>query len=180
MCGIAGFLNYDFSDEYFQQIHSIQRHRGPDHQGDWKDGNVAFFHQRLSIIDLSEEANQPFLKHNLTIIFNGEIYNYEELRKDLETGYNIRFRTSSDTEVLLELYRIYQSGCLDFLRGMFAFAIYDQTEKSIFIARDHFGIKPLFYISNGQNFAFASEFALSLIPVALASAEASAPALLSE
>ncbi len=157
MCGIAGYLNYDFSDDYFQHIHSVQRHRGPDHQGDWIEGNVAFFHQRLSIIDLSEAANQPFIKHNLVIIFNGEIYNYKQLRKDLEDQYNVQFRTNSDTEVLLELYQIYQSGCLDFLRGMFAFAIYDQTEKSIFIARDPFGIKPLFYTSNSEKFAFASE-----------------------
>ncbi len=157
MCGIAGFLNYDFSDEYFRHIHSIQRHRGPDHEGEWIEGNVAFYHQRLSIIDLSKEANQPFLKNDLAIILNGEIYNYKELRSDLETRHNIHFRTSSDTEVLLELYRIHQSGCLDLLRGMFAFAIYDQTDKSLFIARDHFGIKPLFYISNSEKFAFASE-----------------------
>jgi len=157
MCGIAGYLNYDFSDEYFQHIHAIQRHRGPDHQGDWKEGNVAFFHQRLSIIDLSEEANQPFLKHDLTIIYNGEIYNYKELRKGLENQHNIQFRTSSDTEVLLELYRIHQSACLDFLRGMFVFAIYDRSDQSIFIARDPFGIKPLFYTSNSEKFAFASE-----------------------
>ena len=157
MCGIAGFLNYDYRHDYFRQVNRIQIHRGPDHQGTWFSGPVALFHQRLSIIDLSEKANQPFEKEGLVIIYNGEIYNYPELRKELKENRRINFITHSDTEVILELYRIHGVNCLHLLRGMYAFAIVDIQKKSLFLARDPFGIKPLFYTSQGKKFAFASE-----------------------
>ncbi len=157
MCGIAGFLNYDYRHDYFRQVNRIQIHRGPDHQGSWFSGPVALFHQRLSIIDLSEKANQPFEKEGLVIIYNGEIYNYPELRKELKENRRINFITHSDTEVILELYRIHGVNCLHLLRGMYAFAIVDIQKKSLFLARDPFGIKPLFYTSQGKKFAFASE-----------------------
>jgi len=156
MCGIAGFLNYDFRDNYFRQVNQLQAHRGPDHQGHWTDSKIMLFHQRLSIIDLSDKANQPFIKDGLIIIFNGEIYNYKELKEDLISK-GVSFHTNSDTEVILELYRSYQHDCLNFLRGMYAFAIYNTTKHSLFIARDPFGIKPLFYISSGERFCFSSE-----------------------
>ena len=157
MCGIAGFLNYDYRHDYFRQVNRIQIHRGPDHQGSWFSGPIALFHQRLSIIDLSEKANQPFEKEGLVIIYNGEIYNYPELRKELKENRRINFITHSDTEVILELYRIHGVNCLHLLRGMYAFAIVDIQKKSLFLARDPFGIKPLFYTSQGKKFAFASE-----------------------
>ncbi|MCH8234456.1 MAG: asparagine synthase (glutamine-hydrolyzing) [Bacteroidetes bacterium] len=157
MCGIAGFLNYDYRHDYFRKVNRIQIHRGPDHQGTWFAGPVALFHQRLSIIDLSEKANQPFEKEGLVIIYNGEIYNYPELRKELKESRGINFITHSDTEVILELYRIHGEGCLRLLRGMYAFAIVDIQKKSLFLARDPLGIKPLFYASQGEKFAFASE-----------------------
>ena len=157
MCGIAGFLNYDYRHDYFRQVNRIQIHRGPDHQGSWFSGPIALFHQRLSIIDLSEKANQPFEKEGLVIIYNGEIYNYPELRKELKENRRINFITHSDTEVILELYRIHGEDCLHFLRGMYAFAIVDIQKKSLFLARDPLGIKPLFYASQGEKFAFASE-----------------------
>ena len=103
MCGIAGFLNYDYRHDYFRQVNRIQIHRGPDHQGSWFSGPVALFHQRLSIIDLLEKANQPFEKEGLVIIYNGEIYNYPELLKELKESRGINFITHSDTEVILEL-----------------------------------------------------------------------------
>lgn len=157
MCGIAGFLNYNFDDPYFEKVHQIQQHRGPDAQRSFQFENVLLFHQRLSIIDISEAANQPFEKDDLVIIFNGEIYNYRSLRQSLINQHGIQFRTTSDTEVLLELYRAKGSDCLSDLQGMFAFSIYNRNTKELFLARDHFGIKPLFYYSHSNQFAFASE-----------------------
>ena len=158
MCGIAGFLGFSDNAQLAARANRIQEHRGPDNQSIWQDDYVAFAHQRLSIIDLSESANQPFVKQELVIIFNGEIYNYKELRGELQSEHGLVFRTESDTEVVLEMFRIYGVNCLSRLVGMFAFAIYDRQARKMFIARDHFGIKPIFYtqFSNGR-FAFASE-----------------------
>jgi asparagine synthase (glutamine-hydrolysing) len=157
MCGIAGFLNYDFNHSFFDEVNTIQYHRGPDAQDSFRHENIQLYHQRLSIIDISEAANQPFKKDKYIIIFNGEIYNYKSLRQTLIEEKGILFRTSSDTEVLLELYRSKGPNCLNDLQGMFAFAIYNLESRELFLARDHFGIKPLFYYSNSRQFAFASE-----------------------
>lgn len=157
MCGIAGFLNYSLDRNVIDQIQNIQKHRGPDYQGEFNHKDLTLLHQRLSIIDLDERANQPFIKGGLAIIFNGEIYNYKEIKAKLITQYNIEFQTSSDTEVLLELYRYEKENCLLELRGMFSFCIYNIEKETLFLARDHFGIKPLFYSLNGSKFAFASE-----------------------
>jgi asparagine synthase (glutamine-hydrolysing) len=157
MCGIAGFLNFDFRYPYFGGVNSIQAHRGPDHQDHWQNDSIALYHQRLSIIDLSERANQPFEKGNLVIVYNGEIYNYKELRNQLQNTNNVEFHTTSDTEVVLELFRLKGPSAVNDLRGMFAFSIYDTDSESLFIARDHFGIKPLFYFQKGKSFGFASE-----------------------
>jgi asparagine synthase (glutamine-hydrolysing) len=158
MCGIAGFINFTDPGELVRAANQEQAHRGPDSQKGWVEDNVAFAHQRLSIIDLDERSDQPFIKDGLVMIFNGEIYNYQELKQRLQAeNPSLVFRTTSDTEVLLELYRQKKEKCLDELIGMFAFAIYDQRDKSLFIGRDHFGIKPLFYTFIGNRLAFASE-----------------------
>ena len=158
MCGIAGFLNYqDKFIPYINSVADIQRHRGPDHQAVWRNADAALCHQRLSIIDLSDEANQPMQKHGLVIVFNGEIYNYKEVRQRLITKHNVSFNTNSDTEVVLEAYRLFGIDCLSEFEGMFAFAIYNVHTKALFLARDPFGIKPLFYYRKADQFSFSSE-----------------------
>ncbi len=157
MCGIAGFFGFSNNVELAGNANFVQRHRGPDFAGLWHDDHIALAHQRLSIIDLSDSANQPMVKNGLVIVFNGEIYNYKELKKSLEDEKKFSFETFSDTEVILAYYQIYGKSCLDYFIGMFAFAIYDTRDNSLFIARDHFGIKPLFYTMIGNAFAFSSE-----------------------
>jgi asparagine synthase (glutamine-hydrolysing) len=165
MCGISGFTGFDNNVKLAKHANIIQQHRGPDNQSVWHDEHIAFAHQRLSIIDLSEAANQPFHKHDLVIVFNGEIYNYKELQARLRCEKGVEFITSSDTEVVIEMYRHYGLGCLDQLIGMFTFAIYNKVSHELFIARDHFGIKPLFYTSVSNAFAFSSEMkTLTQIP----------------
>src|ERR1700761_4436350 len=123
MCGIAGFVGFSNNIKLAEMANKVQRHRGPDNQSIWNDSYLAFAHQRLSIIDLSEHANQPFIKHNLVLIFNGEIYNFRELREKLIKEKGVIFTTQSDTEVILEMYRHYKESSLKELRGMFVFAI---------------------------------------------------------
>jgi asparagine synthase (glutamine-hydrolysing) len=154
MCGITGFKN---NIALAENANIIQQHRGPDNHQIWNDETIALAHRRLSIIDLTEAANQPFKKNNLVIVFNGEIYNYKELQQQLEKEKGVKFISSSDTEVILEMYRCYGKGCLDQFIGMFSFAIYDLNDESLFIARDHFGIKPMFYTIINNSFAFSSE-----------------------
>jgi len=135
-------------------------HRGPDDFGTWSDetNGIALGHRRLSIIDLSRDARQPMIgpSGRAHIVFNGEIYNYRELRSSLRSE-GISFRNASDTEVILALYEKYGIECLKFLHGMFAFAIWDSREKRLFLARDRLGKKPLYYISSPRRFLFASE-----------------------
>lgn len=166
MCGIAGFIGFDNNTELAKDANYLQKHRGPDHQGIWFDEYISLSHQRLSIIDLSERSNQPLEKDGLVIVFNGEIYNYQELKKQLlENNSGINFTTTSDTEVVLEYYRHFGVDALKYFRGMFAFAIYDKHSKKLFAARDHFGIKPFFYTQIGNSFAFASELkTLTIVP----------------
>jgi asparagine synthase (glutamine-hydrolysing) len=156
VCGIAGFLNFRHHRSLALAANVLQKHRGPDAQGCWSAPELSLSHQRLSIIDLSERSNQPFVKDGLVIVFNGEIYNYRELRDDLARE-QVSFVTTSDTEVVLEAYRRHGIQCLDILRGMFAFAIWSEAEGTLFLARDHFGIKPIYYYARGGQFAFASE-----------------------
>ena len=158
MCGLAGFINFENNEWLAKNAGHVQQHRGPDAQKTWQHNNVAFSHQRLSIIDLDSRSDQPFEKNGLVIIFNGEIYNYKELKDSIKKNHpTIEFITTSDTEVLLELYRIKKEKCLDDLIGMFSFAIYEIESGKLFIARDHFGIKPLFCTQIENRFAFASE-----------------------
>ena len=165
MCGIAGIYAYRESappvDE--QELLRIREHmitRGPDGAGLWisPDRRVGLAHRRLAIIDLSEAGAQPMATADgmLRITFNGEIYNYRDLRRELETkGY--RFESQSDTEVLLHLYADRGQDMVHALRGMYAFAIWDERKQGIFLARDPFGIKPLYYNADGRTFRFASQ-----------------------
>lgn len=157
MCGIAGFIGFENNIELAKMANEVQRHRGPDNQSYWNDSYIALANQRLSIIDISERANQPFIKHDLVLVFNGEIYNFRELKEKLVKEKGAVFTTGSDTEVVLEMYHHYKEYCLKELRGMFAFAIYDTNSKVLFIARDPFGIKPLFYTQINSKLAFSSE-----------------------
>jgi asparagine synthase (glutamine-hydrolysing) len=157
MCGICGKIDSKgVSPKEIERMTSALAHRGPDDQGSYINERVGFGHRRLSIIDL-DSGQQPMSNEDgsIWITFNGEIYNFQELRKDLEIKH--RFRTNSDTEVLLHLYEEKNEKCLDYLRGMFAFAIYDQRKHKLFLARDHLGQKPLYYYQEDDCFAFASE-----------------------
>lgn len=165
MCGVAGFIGFQDNVKLAEMANHIQSHRGPDNQEVWHDQYLAFAHQRLSIIDLSDAANQPFHKGGFVMIFNGEIYNYKALQKKLSAEKGVQFQTSSDTEVVLEMFIHYGAESLDHLVGMFAFAIYHKVTRELFIARDHFGIKPLFYTQIEEGFAFSSELkTLTQIP----------------
>jgi len=150
MCGIAGAVNFKLSH---QLIDNTMLHRGPDEQNGYTIDNVDLYHLRLSILDISGGKQPMHLDDRYTIIFNGEIYNHQEVRSQL----NIVGQTFSDTETLLLLYQKYGLSFLNQLDGMFAFAIYDQLEKTIFIARDRAGKKPLYYYADGEKIVFASE-----------------------
>jgi asparagine synthase (glutamine-hydrolysing) len=161
MCGIVGKYNLNqesVSPELIKRMCDKLIHRGPDDSGIYVDGNVGLGHRRLSIIDLSESGHQPMSSQDksIWITFNGEIYNFQELRKDLiSKGYS--FKSHTDTEVIIYLYQEYKEKCLDYIRGMFAFAIWDKNEERLFLARDRIGKKPLFYFNDGKTFIFASE-----------------------
>src|ERR1035437_4948511 len=159
MCGIVGILgNLNNREEILQEMNSLIIHRGPDDEGFFYSENVALAMRRLSIIDL-KNGKQPITSPdgNYTIVFNGEIYNYKILREELKAkGFN--FQTETDTEVILNLYILEKDLMLPKLRGMFAFAIFNKKENSLFIARDYFGIKPLYYLKqNDVILAFGSE-----------------------
>jgi asparagine synthase (glutamine-hydrolysing) len=158
MCGIAGIIGPKANQPNLLNMLEAQKHRGPDFTADWViENQVALGHNRLSIIDLSEGANQPFFSDcgHYVMVFNGEIYNYLELRKTLQSKYT--FKTQSDTEVLLNAYREWGENCLDHCNGMFALAIWNIKEQSLFAARDRFGVKPFYYFFDQTNFYFASE-----------------------
>ncbi len=157
MCGLAGFVNYPDLKSLVEEANRIQFHRGPDNQGTFIHNNFALAHQRLSIIDLDKRSDQPLVKDDLVIVFNGEIYNYKELRQELVANHPVNFATEGDTEVVLELYRALGPEALHKLKGMFAFAILNIKRNELFIARDPFGIKPVFYRKEQGKFAFASE-----------------------
>jgi asparagine synthase (glutamine-hydrolysing) len=158
MCGIAGFIGKGTERDLKAMIQSIS-YRGPDHQGTFLGDGVGLAHARLSIIDLSPEAHQPFFSqdHSIAITFNGEIYNFIELRETLLRTGRYAFRTRSDTEVLIYLYEEYGTAMLGLLNGMFAFGIWDFRKRRLLMARDRMGKKPLFYAQVGDNLIFASE-----------------------
>src|SRR5262249_45663699 len=165
MCGIAGIYAYHYAANPVDrdELRTIRDHmsvRGPDGVGEWysPDQRVAFGHRRLSIIDLSERGAQPMASADgkLIVTFNGEIYNYRELRAWLEAK-GRRFRTQSDTEVLLQLYAEKGEAMVHDLRGMFAFGLWDANRGALLLARDPYGIKPLYYADDGWTLRFASQ-----------------------
>lgn len=160
MCGICGILNYNGQDtgEVIKKMTGMMAHRGPDDEGTWHNHIIALGQRRLSIIDLSEAGHQPMWTNDkrYVIVFNGEIYNFPELKKQLQNE-GILFLSNTDTEVILYLYRKYKSDTPKHLNGIFAFAIYDTIDNELFVARDHFGVKPLYYFYRDGIFAFASE-----------------------
>lgn len=163
MCGIAGFISKNrHSEELIQGMIDTIKHRGPDSDGTWRDTNtnVVLGHKRLAILDLSESGHQPMTSHSgrYVIVLNGEIYNYLELKSEIESEKIINWRGSSDTEVLLELIDLFGlKVALEKCIGMFAFAIYDKLENKLSLARDRIGEKPLYYFTNENSFVFASE-----------------------
>jgi len=162
MCGIVGKLNFDFQEsverELIRKMAQTLKHRGPDDQGVYVRNNIGLGTQRLSIIDLSLRGRQPMSNENKTIwiTFNGEIYNFLKLKKELSKKGH-QFSSNSDTETVIHLYEEYGRNCLKYLRGMFAFAIWDEAKNRLFLARDRIGKKPLYYFRNNQSLIFASE-----------------------
>jgi asparagine synthase (glutamine-hydrolysing) len=164
MCGIAGAVGAHLGSEptaFVQTALEAQRHRGPDHRASTKldlpGGEALLGHNRLSIIDLSEAGNQPMwdAEHRLCIVYNGEIYNYLELRSELmDLGH--RFMTQSDTEVILEAFKEWGGAAFERLNGMFAFGLTDASDGRLWLVRDRFGVKPLYYLSRGEQLVFAS------------------------
>jgi asparagine synthase (glutamine-hydrolysing) len=160
MCGISGIVNRNNSQvtpEIIKAFNNIIAHRGPDADGFYFGSNFAFGHRRLSILDLSAEGNQPMhYLERYTITYNGEVYNYIEIKEELiKLGYN--FKSKTDTEVILAAYAQWGEACVDRFNGMWAFAIYDRLKNIIFCSRDRFGVKPFYYAIIGSYFAFGSE-----------------------
>ena len=156
MCAINGF---NFNDkDLILKMNKITSHRGPDGTGVFLDDNISLGHNRLSIIDLSERSSQPMksFDENFTIVFNGEIYNFQELKKEFQ---DYPFKTKSDTEVVLAAYKKWGSGCVKKFNGIFAFAVFDKNKNELFLARDRLGVKPLYYYYNSkeQKIIFSSE-----------------------
>jgi asparagine synthase (glutamine-hydrolysing) len=164
MCGICGVVGSNDAD-LLHKMCQLMTHRGPDDSGMYQGGNISLGHQRLSIIDLAT-GHQPMHNEDQTvwIVFNGEIYNYQQLQKELQQQGH-RFYTKSDTEVIIHLYEELGQGCVNKLRGMFAFALWDAKRNELLLARDRLGIKPLYYIHTQGKLLFASEIK-SLLPYA--------------
>ena len=163
MCGIAGILTREAHGDEQRRVAAMQqalRHRGPDDAGTWQSDakRATFAHTRLAILDPTPAGHQPMscADGRFTITFNGEIYNFKELRHTLE-GRGITLRTQTDTEVILRAYEVFGEACVSRLRGMFAFAIWDEREQTCLLARDRFGIKPLYYHAHDSGLVFASE-----------------------
>ncbi|MFD9892247.1 asparagine synthase (glutamine-hydrolyzing) [Amycolatopsis sp. NPDC059027] len=160
MCGIAGTYLWPDGGPLTQRLTKALAHRGPDGAGHYEHaagaGEVHFGHRRLSIIDLSETGAQPMVADGLALTYNGELYNAPELRAELEAA-GVRFRGTSDTEVVLQAWRVWDIGCLPRLRGMFAFAVFDERSGELVLARDQLGIKPLFLVRRGGGVVFSSE-----------------------
>ena len=161
MCGIAGVLRLDglpVSPNAVARMSATMQHRGPDSDGVWTDGPVGLGHRRLAIIDLSPSGHQPMGNETgeVLIVYNGELYNFQNLRVELESAGH-RFHSRSDTEVIVHAYEQWGERCLERLNGHFAFAIWDKHRQKFFLARDRFGVKPLYYACDGAKFLFGSE-----------------------
>jgi asparagine synthase (glutamine-hydrolysing) len=161
MCGIAGFVSLDgapVSPVILKKMTDVLAHRGPDGEGHWIEGSVGIGHRRLAILDLTPAGHQPMVTsdHRFVLSYNGEIYNYRELRADLEAE-GIWFRSQTDTEVVLNALAQWGTQAVLRFNGMFGLALWDRKEQKLFLARDRYGIKPLYYAQQGQTFAFGSE-----------------------
>ena len=161
MCGISGYISEQslINKNSVNSTLNLMNRRGPDSKGyftkNYFSKEVAMLHTRLNIIDLNKRSNQPFIDDNFVLVFNGEIYNYIELRNELKKKYN--FNTKSDTEVLLKCYQEFGERCVDHFIGMWSFAIWDLNNKKLFLSRDPFGEKPLYFFKNNHGFFFGSE-----------------------
>ena len=161
MCGIAGIIgNFETTD--LETIKIALKHRGPDRQSSFKKNEFCFLHSLLKIMDLSDQSMQPMIDENSgnVIIFNGSIYNYKDLKKIYFQ--NEKFKSKTDTEILLKMYQKFGLNFLNYLKGMYAFALFDKKKNKIYIFRDKFGIKPLFYFTKSNFFIFASEIKVLL------------------
>jgi asparagine synthase (glutamine-hydrolysing) len=161
MCGITGYINLNgslASAVILQKMTNAITHRGPDGEGQWVEGNVGIGHRRLAILDLSPSGHQPMISadHRWVLSYNGEVYNYRELRADLEAE-GVSFRSQTDTEVVLYALAVWGTAALLKFNGMFALALWDRKERRLLLARDRYGIKPLYYAQQGHSFAFGSE-----------------------
>lgn len=155
MCGFLGFESKTVSNGNLKDYAHVLQHRGPDGTGEFQDGYISLLHWRLSIIDLSDEASQPFFYEDLVLVFNGEVYNYRDVALELsQKGYHLT--TQSDTEVLIKAFHCWGEHAVDHFVGMFAFAVYNRRTKEIFLFRDRVGVKPLYYTTE-NGFAFGSE-----------------------
>jgi asparagine synthase (glutamine-hydrolysing) len=160
MCGILGIIDLNeknINKKVFKRAANLLSHRGPDDSDFYFSNNIALGHRRLSIIDLRKNARQPMSNKsgNMQIIYNGEVYNFQEIRKKLERKYD--FKSNSDTEVILHAYEEYGKDCVNLFNGMFAFAIWDESKKELFMARDRAGVKPIYYYQDKSRLIFASE-----------------------
>jgi asparagine synthase (glutamine-hydrolysing) len=168
MCGIAGYItkkkyiNFTF-EVASKKLKELMKNRGPDQQGSFchtlNNYIINLFSSRLSIIDLDTRSNQPFKTNDTVLIFNGEIYNYVELKKELQKK-NVHFKTNSDTEVLIKAYECWGEECVNHIDGMWSFCIYDYKNNKIFLSRDNFGEKPLYYFLNPSSFYFSSQISI--------------------
>jgi asparagine synthase (glutamine-hydrolysing) len=162
VCGIVGRVNFrskaPIDQAVIEKMCELVRHRGPDGSGVFVKGAVGLGHRRLAVIDLSDAGRQPMsnASGHLWITYNGEVYNFKELRRTLE-GLGYRFRSATDTEVILAAYEAWGPDCVERLRGMFALAIWDDTKHTLWLARDRLGEKPLYYRLDDEGVSFASE-----------------------
>ena len=158
MCGICGCFGPAASKACVARMLARMPHRGPDGEGSWETEGIALGHRRLAIVDLSEHGRQPMLSDDgqFVVAVNGEIYNYPELRRELQ-ALGARCRSNCDSEIVLQAYRVWGTGAFARLNGMFAFALWDAAQQRLFLARDRMGIKPLYYIERDGGLAFASE-----------------------
>ena len=161
-CGIVGSLNLEkqenvgIEERVFDSMVDSLQHRGPSGRGVLRKDEIQLGHRRLSILDLSEQGSQPMERENLSISYNGEVYNFSDIKKELEAG-GIRFSSKTDTEVVLRAYQKWGPDALKKFNGMFAISIWDDSKKELFLARDRMGIKPLYYHKSDKNFLFGSE-----------------------
>jgi asparagine synthase (glutamine-hydrolysing) len=170
MCGLAGILKFkenELNPDLIRVMTDCMSHRGPDATDNFIEGKVGLGHKRLSIIDLSEKANQPFIDNSgrFVLVYNGEVYNFREVKSLIK---NYTFKTSSDTEVLIAAFNQMGIDCVHYLKGMFAFAVWDRAKQELFLVRDRLGVKPLYYYCNQEHIIFASEcraiLATNLVP----------------